>query len=232
MTFMFYATAVVVIAFLLTLAFVRADAAKVAGAISLAGPLAIGLGGVAMLLVGRAGLAGVAFSVAAAWYMSARSRRPSSPSPGKKSTVRTAALEMELDHDTGALEGVVLAGRYEGRILGTLGKEDLVALHAELSGDGESLQLLEAYLDGRLAGWREGADPDAGRRERAAPGTGAMTKQEAYQILGLEAGASTADIRQAHRRLMKSLHPDLGGSDFLAARINEAKDVLLDSHER
>lgn len=230
MTFMFYATAAFAVAFLLLLAFVRADAAKVAGAINVAGPVIVGLGGLAMLLLGRAGLAGIALSAAVAWYMSGRSRRASQPSRGKRSTVRTAALEMELDHDTGGLEGIVLAGRYEGKVLGTLGKDDLVALHAELSGDGESLQLLEAYLDSRFPGWREGADTDGGRGERAAPSTGAMTKQEAYQILGLEAGASTADIRKAHRRLMKSLHPDLGGSDFLAARINEAKDVLLNGH--
>lgn len=230
MTFMFYASAVFAIAFLLMLAFVRADAAKVAGAISVAGPVVVGLAGLAMLLLGRVGLAGIAFSAAAAWYMSGRSQRASRPSPGKRSTVRTAAIEMELDHDSGGLEGVVLAGTYEGKVLGQMNQQDLVALHSELAGDGESLQLLEAYLDSRFPAWREGAHAHGDGGERTAPGSGAMTKQEAYQILGLEAGAGAADIRKAHRRLMKSLHPDLGGSDFLAARINEAKDVLLNGH--
>lgn len=231
MTFMFYTTGVVVVLFLLALAFVRADAASVARVIGLVGPALLGLAGVGLLLVGRVGLAGAAFSGAAAWYLSGQRRRAARPSPGKRSTVRSAAFEMELDHDSGALAGVVLAGRFEGRQLASLSRDELLALHAELSGEADSLQLLEAYLDGRFPGWRDGANAHVGGGERRAPGTGAMTEQEAYQVLGLEAGASTADIRKAHRRLMQRVHPDLGGSSFLAARINEAKDVLLNGHD-
>jgi DnaJ-domain-containing protein 1 len=231
MTFMFYTTGVAVVLFLLALAFVRADAASVARVIGLVGPALLGLAGVGLLLVGRVGLAGAAFSGAAAWYLSGQKRRAARPSPGKRSTVRSAAFEMELDHDSGALAGIVLAGRFEGRQLASLSRDELLALHAELSGEADSLQLLEAYLDGRFPGWRDGVDAHVGGRERSAPGTGAMTEQEAYQILGLEAGASTADIRKAHRRLMQRVHPDLGGSSFLAARINEAKDVLLNGHD-
>lgn len=231
MTFMFYTTGVVVVLFLFALAFVRADAASVARIIGLAGPALLGMAGVGLLLIGRVGLAGAAFSGAAAWYLSGQKRRAAQPSPGKRSTVRTAALEMELDHDSGALAGVVLAGRFEGRQLASLSRDDLMALRADLSREADSLQLLEAYLDSRFAGWRDSVDPDVGGGERRAPGTGAMTEQEAYQILGLEAGASTADIRKAHRRLMQRVHPDLGGSSFLAARINEAKDVLLNGHD-
>jgi hypothetical protein len=72
------------------------------------------------------------------------------------------------------------------------------------------------------------------RLGRQSPGTagprpagGPMSRQEAYAILGLPAGASVADIRAAHRRLMRGAHPDTGGSDWLAARINQARDVLL-----
>lgn len=231
MTFLFYATGVVLVAFLLTFAFVRADAATVARTVGLLGPALLAIASVGLLAIGRVGLAGAAFSGAAAWYLSGRQRRAAQPSPGKRSTVRTAALEMELDHDSGVLAGVVLAGHFEGRQLAGLSREDLLALHAELSGEADSLQLLETYLDGRFPGWRDGMDANVGGGERGAPGSGAMTEQEAYQVLGLEAGASTADIRKAHRRLMQRVHPDLGGSSFLAARINEAKDVLLNGHD-
>jgi hypothetical protein len=231
MTFMLYATAVLVVVLLLAVGFVRADAATVARMIGLVGPGLLGLAGIGLFVIGRVGLAGAAFSGAAAWYLSGQRRRAARPSPGKRSTVRTAALEMELDHDSGALAGLVLAGRFEGRQLAGLSRDDLVALHAELSGETDSLQLLEAYLDGRFPGWRDGMNAHVGGGQRRAPGTGAMTEQEAYQVLGLEAGASTADIRKAHRRLMQRVHPDLGGSSFLAARINEAKDVLLNGHD-
>lgn len=231
MTFMLYATAVLVVVLLLAVGFVRADAATVARTIGLVGPGLLGLAGIGLFVIGRVGLAGAAFSGAAAWYLSGQRRRAARPSPGKRSTVRTAALEMELDHDSGALAGLVLAGRFEGRQLAGLSRDDLVALHAELSGETDSLQLLEAYLDGRFPGWRDGMNAHVGGGQRRAPGTGAMTEQEAYQVLGLEEGASTADIRKAHRRLMQRVHPDLGGSSFLAARINEAKDVLLNGHD-
>lgn len=230
MTFLFYASAILLIVVLASLALVRADAARLAAGMRLAGPVMLGLAGVVLILIGRGGLAGVAFSIALAWYLRGKRNRPVSRTPGHTSTVRTAALEMELDHDNGSLEGVVLAGTFEGRVLGEMTVAELLELRDALSGDGESLQLLETYLDGRSAGWREHADADAGRGQRAAPSSGPMTEQEAYQVLGLEAGASAADIRKAHRRLMQRLHPDLGGSSFLAARINEAKDVLLNTH--
>ena len=97
-------------------------------------------------------------------------------------------------------------------------------------GRSESRQLLETYLDGRFPVWREDTKANGGDGKGVAPGSGAMTKEEAYKILGLETGATAADIRKAHRRLMQRLHPDLGGTSFLAARINEAKDVLLSNH--
>jgi hypothetical protein len=151
--------------------------------------------------------------------------------PGQRSTVRTAALEMELDHDTGVLDGLVLAGRHEQKMLGTMSLSQLMELHDDLASDTESLQLLEAYLDGRFPVWRENAQAHRRDGERVSPASGAMTEEEAYKVLGLEAGATAADIRQAHRRLMQRLHPDLGGTSFLAARINEAKDVLLAKHD-
>jgi DnaJ domain len=211
-------------------AFMRLDAARLASALRLAGPAVLLLAGLALLVAGRAALGGMLVSAAVAWYGAARSRQAGRKTPGKRSTVRTAALEMELDHDSGSLEGLVLAGRHEQRSLQSMSLQELQELHAELGGDAESRQLLETYLDGRFPVWRHDAQPNDRDGQRVPPGSGAMTKEEAYKILGLEAGATAADIRQAHRRLMQRLHPDLGGSSFLAARINEAKDVLLSNH--
>jgi hypothetical protein len=150
-------------------------------------------------------------------------------SAGKVSRVRSAFLEMELDHDTGATRGVVLAGRFEGKSLDTIDAPTLIGLLGEI--DDDSRQLLMAYLDRREPRWREHAQQDAGagRGGDAAP-SGKMTEQEAYQVLGLQPGASEQEIGRAHRSLMKKLHPDQGGSTYLAARVNQAKDVLLRRH--
>ena len=230
MTFLFYLVAGLLVAGLVGAAFLRVDAARVATSLRLAGPVAVGLLGVVLLLAGRAGAGGMLLSGAFAWYMNSRRKRAARPTPGRRSTVRSAALEMELDHDTGVLAGTVLTGRAEGRRLASMSLEELLELGRELASDAESTQLLEAYLDSRFPVWREHAQADTGRRQAGAPASGAMTKQEAYKVLGLEAGASAAEIRKAHRRLMQRLHPDLGGSSFLAARINEAKEILLDGH--
>jgi hypothetical protein len=210
--------------------FLRLDAASLARGLRVAGPVVVGLVGLALLLAGRVGIGGMVLSGAVAWYGAGRASANQRKSPGRRSTVRTAALEMELDHDTGALEGMVLAGRHESKDLDKMTLADLEELYGELQSDAESRQLLETYLDGRFPVWRENAKADGGNRQGVAPSSGAMTKQEAYKVLGLEAGATAADIRKAHRRLMQRLHPDLGGTSFLAARINEAKDVLLSNH--
>ena len=137
---------------------------------------------------------------------------------------------MELDHDTGAMRGRVLAGRHEGAMLDALDVATLTGFLSEI--DEESRALLMAYLDRREPRWREHAQADAatsphGRRWSSG---GKMTEEEAYQILGVQPGASAKDIGLAHRSLMKKLHPDQGGSTYLAARVNEAKDVLLRRH--
>jgi hypothetical protein len=214
----------------LVVAFMRVDARRLAGALRLAGPMMLGLAGFVLLALGRAGIGGMLLSLAAGWYSLGRARGRRAKPTGQRSTVRTAALEMELDHDSGALEGFVLAGSFEQKLLSGLSQKQLLDLHEELSGDFESRQLLETYLDGRFPAWRDDVKADGGDRHGVAPGSGPMTKEEAYKVLGLEADATTADIRKAHRRLMQRLHPDLGGSSFLAARINEAKDILLSNH--
>ncbi|MDR3421373.1 MAG: DnaJ domain-containing protein [Xanthobacteraceae bacterium] len=150
-------------------------------------------------------------------------------SPGQVSRVRSAFVEMELDHDSGALRGHILAGQYEGISLDALDPPTLIGLLGEI--DDDSRQLLMSYLDRREPTWREHAERDAAGWERssAAP-SGKMTEEEAYQILGLQPGASAEEIGRAHRSLMKKLHPDQGGSTYLAARVNQAKDVLLRRH--
>ncbi|MCC7346804.1 MAG: DnaJ domain-containing protein [Variibacter sp.] len=148
--------------------------------------------------------------------------------PGQVSRVRTAFIEMELDHDSGSMQGRILAGPYEGTTLDALNIPTLVRLLGDI--DEESRALLAAYLDRRDAGWRENAQGGATAGRGAAPDGGPMTQEEAYQVLGLEPGASPEDISRAHRTLMKKLHPDQGGSTYLAARVNQAKDVLLRRH--
>jgi len=153
----------------------------------------------------------------------------SQKSAGQVSQVRSAFVEMELDHDTGAMRGRILAGQYEGAALDSLEVATLTGLLPTI--DEESRALLMAYLDRREPTWRDHVqgDPAAGTSS-SSWGSGKMTEQEAYQILGLQPGASAEEIGRAHRALMKKLHPDQGGSTYLAARVNEAKDVLLRRH--
>lgn len=213
-------------------AFIKADPKQVARILR-------GIGGVAALLLAAfllfRGAIGVAIPIGAfglallGWAsfwpasLGARTQR----SAGQASRVRTAFLEMELDHDTGRMQGRVLAGSCQGASLDALDAATLMKLLGEI--DDDSRDLLAAYLDRREPNWREHAQRDAGAGTRPA-GAGKITEEEAYQILGIQPGATTEEISRAHRSLIKKLHPDHGGTTYLAARINEAKDVLLRSH--
>ncbi len=150
-------------------------------------------------------------------------------SAGQVSRVRSAFVEMELDHDTGAMRGRILAGKHEGADLDSLAIDTLIGFLTEI--DEESRALLMAYLDRREPRWRDDAQADAAAgARRPSWSSGKMTEEEAYQVLGVQPGASAEDIGRAHRSLMKKLHPDQGGSTYLAARVNEAKYVLLRRH--
>lgn len=183
-----------------------------------------------------AGLIGVLAPFAWRWWRNRRTaRRFASASGGEagggESRVETATLEMRLDHATGRMSGRVRAGPHAGRELAELGRAELLSLLADCAaGDPDSVPLLEAWLDRADPDWREAAAAgEGGRAEGARPASGAgrMGRDEALAVLGLADGASEEDIRAAHRRLMRAAHPDGGGSDWLAARINEARDVLL-----
>jgi hypothetical protein len=149
---------------------------------------------------------------------------------GRISTARSATIEMRLDHLSGAISGSVLAGPFQGRALDDLARPDCMSLLAFCRRDDpEGARLLEAYLDRRFARWRD-ADEPQGERRRQGRGVETMTREEAYEILGLPQGAGAEEIVRAHHALMMKLHPDHGGSTLLAARVNEAKEVLLGRH--
>ncbi|MBY0382210.1 MAG: DnaJ domain-containing protein [Xanthobacteraceae bacterium] len=160
--------------------------------------------------------------------------RPAVRSDGQKSQIRTEFIELTFDLHTGAVDGRLMSGAETGRVLSDFTLAELLALARAF--DDPSRALLESYLDRRFPGWREDAqDATAGwgRGEaRRATSSGKMTAEEAYQILGLQRGAGRDEISRAHRGLMKKLHPDQGGSTYLAARVNEAKDTLLRTHQR
>ncbi len=150
-------------------------------------------------------------------------RRQSGGTGGaSRSQVETAILKMELDHETGDLRGQVLAGEFEGRSLDSLGETDLDSLLAYCRGqDLDSARLLESYLQRRFgADWGGDYTPPT-------DGGSDMSTAEALAILGLEEGADKKAIIAAHRKLMQKLHPDRGGNDYLAAKLNQAKDTLL-----
>ena len=150
--------------------------------------------------------------------------------PGQKSGVRTASLEMVLDHDTGRMEGRCLKGRFANRDLDSLNENEQLRLLDELrTTDAQGALLMEAFLDRRSQGWRDRHTGNSAGNEQKQPGrsgTG-MTTNEAYEVLGLKPGAKIEEIRAAHRRMMMKFHPDQGGSTYFAARINEAKEILL-----
>jgi hypothetical protein len=200
------------------------------GAVLLAALLASGRGAQAlwaMILFGPA-----VWRIVQGWRAARTFARGGAASSGGASDVETAHLEMGLDHDTGRMWGRVRQGRFKGKELADLDLPGLLDLMAELAArDPEGMPLLEAWLDRSHPDWREAAafhdGPQPGRSGSGSRGFGPMTREEAFSVLGLAAGASEAEIRTAHRRLMRAAHPDQGGSDWLAARLNEARDTLL-----
>ena len=148
------------------------------------------------------------------------------PSGGQTSSVQSRYIRMTLAHDSGDIDGEVIEGQFKGRALGQLSLEELLQLLSECQDDEESVALLQAYLDRVYADeWRQQAGAQG--QQQASSGPGEMSREEALQILGLLSDASEDEIIEAHRRLIQKLHPDRGGSAYLAAKINLAKESLL-----
>ena len=148
--------------------------------------------------------------------------------PGQTSSVNSKILKMELNHDNGTITGSVLTGNYKGSSLDDLSIEQLAELMNYCrKKDAQSASLLETYLDRmRTDEWTEYVQSHADEQSTMADSDD-MTREEALQVLGLEENASEQEIIEAHRVLMQRNHPDRGGSTWLAARINRAKDILL-----
>jgi hypothetical protein len=239
MTNLFIAAAILIGAYFLIRLFARTPPAQLARMVKQAA--GVGSLGLAVLLFIRGridfsfmmagvGLWLLGLSAPPHWLDQFRTAGTASPSVSK---VRSGAIQMELDHDTGVMDGDVLAGPHAGRRLSALVEGELIdLLRTCRQSDPEGARLLEAYLDRRAPGWRATEDADA---DRGSAGRGrissAMTEDEAYEVLGLAKDATAEDISRAHRSLMKKLHPDHGGTTSLAARVNEAKDILMCRHK-
>ncbi len=182
----------------------------------------------------------IVFAVPLAWLGFALLRRryfypggfsgTGQPSTGQTSRVRTATLEMTLDHDSGEMDGEILVGPSTGTRLSDLDLDALIELRrVSARNDPKAVQLIDAFLDRMHEGWREHPGADDVKSEHGSGGEagGPMTRNEACEILDVAPDASKDDIRRAHRQLMKKLHPDQGGSNYLASKVNEAKDLLL-----
>ena len=202
--------------------------------------LAIGLGIVMLLfLLARGGpAAALLFPLLLPFILNGRSlwRRfatagvggSGSQSSQTQSAVETEYLRMSLDHDSGEMHGTVLKGGFAGRQLADLSFKELAALWSECRQDAQSVAVLEAYLDRTQdEDWRERVHEYRQGPSDYSDHTGPMDEREAYEILGLQPGATPEEIKAAHRRLMQHLHPDHGGSAYLAVKLNQAKDLLL-----
>jgi len=232
---------VVVLTFYVLKSFTRASPALLARLLKgWAGFMALALGG--LLLVRGALGPGLALGGLGLWLLGLRANsfggfRSAGWGATGVSRVRSAMIEMELDRGSGAIRGVILAGPDEGKSLDQLTRPQLLGLHQLcLADDPEGARLLEAYLDRRFPGWRGAGQGDPNARSSGSGSTaqprrpGSISEDEAYEILGLKKGAPVTEIARAHRDLMKKLHPDHGGTTDLAARVNEAKDVLMRRH--
>tara|TARA_B100001059_G_C17767101_1_gene546243 strand:+ start:81 stop:812 length:732 start_codon:yes stop_codon:yes gene_type:complete len=155
----------------------------------------------------------------------------SGPAKGQVSSVNTEFLEMNLNHDTGEMSGLVIKGEKKGYRIETLNLNQLLELIEESKSDAASIQLLERFLDKYFdENWRETSQSSSDRYENNNDySSDSISRAQALKILGLVEPVTDEQIKEAHRRLILANHPDRGGSTFLATQINKAKDVLLEN---
>ena len=196
-----------------------------------------------LLLTGRVAWALFTLPALIGWFMRFRavartaknySRMAAASSGGggaasdESSQVETGFFRMVLDHANGDMDGEVLAGKHQGKWLNELTKGDLLSVLDECRDDEQSVLVLQAYLDRLYPDWRsDQQEGSSTSNRRPHSGDGAMGREDALDVLGLTEGATESEIKEAHRRLMSGMHPDHGGSTYLASKINQAKDVLL-----
>jgi len=138
--------------------------------------------------------------------------------------MQTRFLSLQINILSGELQGIVLEGRYQGEKLQSMSIAQLSELMQEYQQqDGESAALLMAYMQRMHPEWK----PDNEQASQYTADSSAMTEQQARDVLGVSDSATKAEIIKAHKCLMQKLHPDRGGSDYLAVQINKAKEVLL-----
>ena len=160
--------------------------------------------------------------------MASTTQGASGMAPGKTSEIETRYLRMYLAHDSGEMNGDVILGQFSGKTLRNLSFEELIILLGEVKDDNQSIQVLVAYMERyHEESWRESKHATEEANTQMDKANGSMTISEAYKVLGLEDGATLDTIKDSHRKLMSKLHPDHGGSTYLATKLNEAKDLLL-----
>ena len=207
------------------------DPAALARAVKYSAIALAAIGVVLLFVVGRLGLlfliAGPAFYLWRRWQRG-RAAADIGGRQGRSSSIETVFLSVSLDHDSGTVDGRIKAGKFRDRRLGDLTRADLLELLGEVrASDPQGVAVLEAYLD-RIHGpeWRN-EKPAEEAPPPPASAAGVMSREQALEVLGLAPGATMAEIREAHHRLMMKVHPDHGGSSYLAAQLNEARDRLL-----
>jgi hypothetical protein len=238
MPYFLYGLMALLLAVLALHAFARANTVVLARNVRI-GTAVAALGGAFVLLVRGAVSLALPLAVFGSWLLWGQPGRGSWPRgagpSGQSATSRvvTEHLEMELEHATGSMQGRIRKGRFAGRELSSLRPINLAQLWRDWRfSDPQSAQLVEAWLDRTHPEWREDVKRSDAASDGGAAAKSGMTLEEALDLLGLDDSADAEDVRRAHRALMLKLHPDRGGSTYLAAKINEAKDLALSHLER